>query len=195
MRWRLRHAADARHRFSLSAVLSRETRTSPRSTSGPEHRPPRAGRARRASATSARRSRRCSRVCDKKPIGGHLDAARDALSRRRARPGRPRDRPARRRCSTRSRSRARSANWRADDAIFTCDVGLPTVWAARYLAMNGRRRLIGSFWHGSMANAMPQAIGAQAAFPQRQVDLAIGRRRLHHADGRFVEPGPARNCR
>jgi pyruvate dehydrogenase (quinone) len=57
----------------------------------------------------------------------------------------------------------------ADDAIFTCDVGLPTVWAARYLAMNGRRRLIGSFWHGSMANAMPQAIGAQSAFPGRQV--------------------------
>jgi pyruvate dehydrogenase (quinone) len=57
----------------------------------------------------------------------------------------------------------------SDDAIFTCDVGLPTVWAARYLAMNGKRRLLGSFWHGSMANAMPQAIGAQAAFPGRQV--------------------------
>jgi pyruvate dehydrogenase (quinone) len=57
----------------------------------------------------------------------------------------------------------------ADDAIFTCDVGLPTVWAARYLAMNGKRRLLGSFWHGSMANALPQAIGAQAAFPGRQV--------------------------
>lgn len=57
----------------------------------------------------------------------------------------------------------------SDDAVFTCDVGLPTVWAARYLAMNGKRRLIGSFWHGSMANAMPQAIGAQAAFPGRQV--------------------------
>jgi pyruvate dehydrogenase (quinone) len=57
----------------------------------------------------------------------------------------------------------------SDDAIFTCDVGLPTVWAARYLAMNGRRRLIGSFWHGSMANAMSQAIGAQAACPGRQV--------------------------
>ncbi len=57
----------------------------------------------------------------------------------------------------------------ADDAVFTCDVGLPTVWAARYLAMNGRRRLIGSFWHGSMANAMAQAIGAQAACPGRQV--------------------------
>ncbi|HYZ62601.1 MAG TPA: ubiquinone-dependent pyruvate dehydrogenase [Acetobacteraceae bacterium] len=57
----------------------------------------------------------------------------------------------------------------ADDAVFTCDVGLPTVWAARYLAMNGKRRLLGSFWHGSMANAMSQAIGAQAAFPGRQV--------------------------
>jgi pyruvate dehydrogenase (quinone) len=57
----------------------------------------------------------------------------------------------------------------AQDAIFTCDVGLPTVWAARYLAMNGKRRLLGSFWHGSMANAMAQAIGAQKAFPGRQV--------------------------
>jgi pyruvate dehydrogenase (quinone) len=57
----------------------------------------------------------------------------------------------------------------AEDAVFTCDVGLPTVWAARYLGMNGRRRLIGSFWHGSMANALAQGIGAQAAFPGRQV--------------------------
>jgi pyruvate dehydrogenase (quinone) len=57
----------------------------------------------------------------------------------------------------------------AEDAVFTCDVGLPTVWAARYLAMNGKRRLIGSFSHGSMANAMGQAIGAQAAYPGRQV--------------------------
>jgi pyruvate dehydrogenase (quinone) len=57
----------------------------------------------------------------------------------------------------------------AADAIFTCDVGLPTVWAARYLEMNGKRRLLGSFWHGSMANAMAQALGAQAACPDRQV--------------------------
>jgi pyruvate dehydrogenase (quinone) len=57
----------------------------------------------------------------------------------------------------------------AEDAIFTADVGLPTVWSARYLAMNGKRRLIGSFFHGSMANAMPQAIGAQASHPGRQV--------------------------
>jgi len=57
----------------------------------------------------------------------------------------------------------------ADNAVFTCDVGTPTVWAARYLKMTGKRRLIGSFNHGSMANALPQAIGAQAAFPGRQV--------------------------
>src|SRR6202041_951078 len=56
----------------------------------------------------------------------------------------------------------------ADDAVFTADVGTPTIWAARYLAMNGRRRLIGSWVHGSMANAMAQAIGAQAAQPDRQ---------------------------
>src|SRR5262249_31761463 len=53
----------------------------------------------------------------------------------------------------------------ADDAIFTCDVGTPTAWAARYLRMNGRRRLLGSFNHGSMANALLQAIGAQATYP------------------------------
>ena len=57
----------------------------------------------------------------------------------------------------------------AEDAIFTCDVGTPTVWAARYLKMNGQRRLLGSFNHGSMANALPQAIGAQVAYPGRQV--------------------------
>jgi pyruvate dehydrogenase (quinone) len=61
------------------------------------------------------------------------------------------------------------SNLAAEDAVFTCDVGLPTVWAARYLAMNGKRRLLGSFWHGSMANAMAQGIGAQGAFPGRQV--------------------------
>ena len=57
----------------------------------------------------------------------------------------------------------------AEDAIFTADVGTPTVWAARYLSMNGKRRLLGSFNHGSMANAMLQAMGAQAAAPGRQV--------------------------
>src|SRR5271166_6142884 len=57
----------------------------------------------------------------------------------------------------------------AEDAVFTCDVGTPTIWAARYLTMNGKRRIIGSFTHGSMANALPQAIGAQASHPGRQV--------------------------
>jgi len=57
----------------------------------------------------------------------------------------------------------------ADDAVFTADVGTPTIWAARYLKVGGGRRLIGSWNHGSMANAMPQAIGAQATYLQRQV--------------------------
>ena len=56
-----------------------------------------------------------------------------------------------------------------DDAIFTADVGMCTVWAARYLRMTRRRRLLGSFTHGSMANALLQAIGAQLCFPDRQV--------------------------
>ena len=62
----------------------------------------------------------------------------------------------------------------AEDAIFTCDVGTPTVWSARYLRMNGKRRLLGSFNHGSMANALPQAIGIQASHPTRQVITLSG---------------------
>ena len=62
----------------------------------------------------------------------------------------------------------------ADDAVFTADVGTACIWAARYLRMNGRRRLIGSFNHGSMANALPQAIGAQASQPGRQVVALSG---------------------
>lgn len=62
----------------------------------------------------------------------------------------------------------------AEDAIFTCDVGTPTVWAARYLTMNGQRRLLGSFTHGSMASAVPQAIGAQASHRSRQVVALAG---------------------
>ena len=65
---------------------------------------------------------------------------------------------------------ARMISERADDdAVFTFDVGTPTIWAARYLKMNGSRRLVGSLVHGSMANALPQAIGIQAAKPGRQV--------------------------
>jgi pyruvate dehydrogenase (quinone) len=60
------------------------------------------------------------------------------------------------------------------DAIFTCDVGTPTIWAARYLTMNGKRRLLGSFSHGSMASALPQAIGAQLVYPDRQVITLSG---------------------
>jgi pyruvate dehydrogenase (quinone) len=62
----------------------------------------------------------------------------------------------------------------ARDAVFSCDVGTPTIWAARYLTMNGTRRLLGSFNHGSMANALPQAIGAQVSHPGRQVVCLSG---------------------
>lgn len=57
----------------------------------------------------------------------------------------------------------------ADDAVFTVDTGMCNVWAARYITPNGRRRVIGSFLHGTMANALPHAIGAQLAYPHRQV--------------------------
>ena len=62
----------------------------------------------------------------------------------------------------------------SEDTIFTCDVGTPTIWAARYLTMNGKRRLLGSFVHGSMASALPQAIGAQLAAQDRQVVAMSG---------------------
>jgi pyruvate dehydrogenase (quinone) len=57
----------------------------------------------------------------------------------------------------------------ASDALFTADTGMCCTWIARYLTPNGRRRLIGSFVHGSMANALPMAIGAQMSHPGRQV--------------------------
>jgi pyruvate dehydrogenase (quinone) len=72
------------------------------------------------------------------------------------------------------------------DAIFSCDVGTPIAWTARYLKMNGRRRLVGSFNHGSMANAMLQALGAQAAFPQRQVISLSGDGGFTMMMGEFV---------
>ncbi|MFJ5036017.1 ubiquinone-dependent pyruvate dehydrogenase [Streptomyces sp. NPDC088560] len=65
---------------------------------------------------------------------------------------------------------ARTIDRLADrDAVFTVDVGSPVVWAARYLTFNGHRRLLGSFNHGTMACALPHAVGAQAAYPGRQV--------------------------
>jgi pyruvate dehydrogenase (quinone) len=77
----------------------------------------------------------------------------------------------------------------AADAIFTADVGTPTVWAARYLKMNGKRRLIGSFNHGSMASALPQALGAQAAFPGRQVVSLSGDGGFSMVMGDFLSLG------
>ena len=61
-----------------------------------------------------------------------------------------------------------------DDAIFIPDVGSPVIWASRYLSMNGKRRLIGSFNHGSMASGLMHGIGAQVAYPGRQVVALAG---------------------
>jgi pyruvate dehydrogenase (quinone) len=74
----------------------------------------------------------------------------------------------------------------APDAVFTCDVGTPIAWTARYLQMNGTRRIVGSFNHGSMANAMLHAIGAQAAFPGRQVVSLSGDGGFTMMMGEFV---------
>jgi pyruvate dehydrogenase (quinone) len=74
----------------------------------------------------------------------------------------------------------------AEDAIFTCDVGTPIAWTARYLKVNGKRRIVGSFNHGSMANAMLHAIGAQAAFPKRQVVSLSGDGGFTMMMGEFV---------
>jgi pyruvate dehydrogenase (quinone) len=62
----------------------------------------------------------------------------------------------------------------SDEAVFTVDVGSPVVWAARFVTMSGRRRLVGSFNHGTMACALPHAIGAQTAFRNRQVVALAG---------------------
>jgi pyruvate dehydrogenase (quinone) len=62
----------------------------------------------------------------------------------------------------------------AEDAVFTVDTGMCCVWGARYITANGKRKLLGSFIHGSMASAMPQAIGAALAFPGRQAVAMCG---------------------
>ena len=134
----------------------------------------RSGAARRSisasSATCARRSRRCCR-CSKAEARRRASRAGPQALRQGAQGAR---RAGRRHAGQAAHPSAAGRqgdqrSWRREDAVFTCDVGLPTVWAARYLAMNGKRRLLGSFWHGSMANAMAQAIGAQARIPGRQV--------------------------
>jgi pyruvate dehydrogenase (quinone) len=73
-----------------------------------------------------------------------------------------------------------------EDAIFSCDVGTPVAWTARYLKMNGKRRLVGSFNHGSMANSLLHSIGAQAAFRDRQVISMSGDGGFTMMMGEFV---------
>jgi pyruvate dehydrogenase (quinone) len=76
----------------------------------------------------------------------------------------------------------------APDAIFTADTGMCCTWTARYITPNGQRRLLGSWVHGSMANALPMAIGAQLSHPRRQGRVAVRRRRTGHAARRAPHP-------
>ncbi|EFK57809.1 thiamine pyrophosphate-dependent enzyme [Sphingobacterium spiritivorum] len=62
----------------------------------------------------------------------------------------------------------------SEDAIFTVDTGMTCVWGARFITATGKRKMLGSFNHGSMANAMPMAIGAALAYPDRQVIAMCG---------------------
>ena len=78
----------------------------------------------------------------------------------------------------------------AEDAIFTADGGSPTVWLLRHVKANGKRRTLISLTHGTMANAMPQALGAKRAFPDRQVISMSGDGGLAHDDGRPPDRHP-----
>ena len=143
-------------------------------------------------AMSARRWRRCCPSSRRRPTRKFLDAARAHYAKAREdldklAEGKPGGKIIHPQYVARLLSELAG-----DDAIFTCDVGTQTVWAARYLKMNGKRRLIGSFNHGSMANALLQAIGAQATFPGAAGRLDVGRRRLLDDDGRLHQPLPAR---
>ena len=72
----------------------------------------------------------------------------------------------------------------ADDAVFTTDTGMSTVWLSRFVRMTGTRRLIGSYSLGSMANAMPQALGARRAGPVPPGRRVLRGRRALDAAGR-----------
>ena len=80
-----------------------------------------------------------------------------------------------------------------DDAVFTVDTGMCNVWGARYLQMKPGRRILASFSHGSMANAMPQAIGAKVGSPDRQVVALCGDGGFIDADGRAAHRGRPRH--
>ncbi len=79
----------------------------------------------------------------------------------------------------------------AEDAIFTADVGTPTVWIARYISMNGRRRILGSFNHGSMANALPPSDRGSSGVSRPPSNLHVRRWWAFHADGGIAHASTA----
>ena len=193
---RLRRPAHARHRLSLSAVLSRgRARIAQVDIRGEQ-----LGRRSRStsawSATCARHDRgahAAARAQD--ATGKHLD--RVSTHYRKTRESLDELAVARPRAATVAPAAGHRSAERpgAEDAVFTADVGTPTIWAARHLRMNGRRRLVGSFSHGSMANALPQAIGAQSAFPGPPGRRALGRRRPRDAAWATCSRSASTGCR
>ncbi|MFF8258982.1 thiamine pyrophosphate-dependent enzyme [Streptomyces virginiae] len=127
-------------------------------------------------------------LLEKAPDRAHLDDARNRFAkwregqRRLADPAHDRRRTGRLRAALDNRDHAVRPealaaavdSYAADDAVFTSDTGMATVWLSRFVTMRGGRRLIGSYNLGSMANAMPQALGAQLWAPQRQVVALCG---------------------
>ena len=139
------------------------------------HRPPHDGRRPAGGDGQGHRRGAAAEARSRRPTPRHLTRMREHYAKNRKslrRRSRPTTGTARR--STRSSWRATIDELADPDAVFIPDVGTPVIWAARYLRMNGRRRLIGSFSHGSMANALPQAIGVQASQPGRQVVTLSG---------------------
>ena len=185
---RLRRAVPGRHRLPLPRLPADREEGDPARRARCAHRPADAGRPRRSSATPASVCRRCSRSSSRRPTGttstrrgratgtgrsgssSSLDPAYDrkpkGLLRRKV------DNPdARVRPELLAAAVDRHA---ASDAVFTTDTGMATVWLSRFVRMSGTRRLIGSYNLGSMANAMPMALGASALDRQRQVVAFCG---------------------
>ena len=157
----LRRPGHAGHGFPLPAVLSPTARRWSRSTCGASRSASGCRCGCRWSGRSGTRSTRCCRCSRPRPIGA--PGADGALPAGPGPAGQAGHGPGHRLAAAPAVRRGHLDRLGAADAIFTADVGTPSIWAARYLRMNGSRRLIGSFTHASMANALPQAIGAQAA--------------------------------
>ena len=184
-----RPAADRRHRLPLLRLVSEGQDGRPDRRARRAHRPPHRRPARRDRRCGARRCRRCwsswprrpTARCSTRRVERYANGAtqqaeladpdydsRGLVKRVRAKLDNPAER-------IRPEALAAAVDRHApDDAIFTTDTGMSTVWLSRFVTLRGTRRLLGSYNLGSMANAMPQALGAQALDRARKVVAFCG---------------------